>query len=1575
MRVVPFFVLLFFVFVSIVYADHSIYYSLRDIDLSAISTLSSLEDVLAAGADTLRNIRLLRLSLALYQLTFTEDVYLDLSVDSPVGAISCSSSEAPVVSCIYSDCNNLAFALPDEKTSASFIINVDNYDTCGALVMSTTGIGMYIVDPYSGSVIYDSSEDNNFVSYNFHGVCCDEIRTQIPSWNGTMQITVTDLLSADAVQFSLFDGQYTRIPYKNFYTLAMPQITCGGTELSWKPSTVVLDTLSDTETVLLYYPPYFDSFAISRVNNTQPYRSDILNFALVVRGSETNIRSYKTATFWRDFNYKQCQFRFQNLVYSDGRTVEQTVVPSPLDLSSSCDIKKFIEIGQYVQNAASLDSSNLVEGVSVSVQLTSLIESAEYLSCLHLLENSYGVYVPSRRSDENCSKTSFYDPDHYDEPCCRATGSVPGQFCKPRSYVENILQPNNSTIEATCSNIDCSYEYAQTYFDILQPDSVVDECDSEFDRSLQKFQDDDLEVCEMYVYGMSCLSSEKCVESMGRNSICYEGRCVRLCTTDSSCYPGTCDVSKSICELYGDGVPLTNVRSSSLYGTAHKTEVGEHLVLECVVKSLTEKNLIGGYIELLGIGTDNILNDFKSAFLIDNQCVGSYWLANEYYDRSDVLIGQTNNLQNFVRSFSLPRPDSQAECLTETCNWIPTREYDLDLTDCTAPELGTHFCGDRFYPFMEFSYGDITTNRICYISNANETTCPGTWEPNFKVFVSSNETQALCIANDTTYCNYRYPGFSIARSRCFLNSCTSGLSGYGETGETLCPTLSYDTEATCVGAGGTWTPWIYLTTGSYSEELCPHSSGPGYCFGRPTDRPSTSKSTCDTGLCVGYDSFNEIPDSTGVSPSTCLNNFGECFSFLTNTFTDLDESDLDTLTGVCRKSVSWESVISVDDCGTEDDWYLDPTKKYCVSYSLSVAGESVCTANSMEWSEIPSTREICEAYVACYQNISGEEVTLAITREQCIDECEGCSWRSVYTWTRGYFAYPWFSTTSTWQPRGTIQNNSWITLIDTDYYNSISAGATLAALTRRQKSNIACKFNRLHVFAEHVLCDCSNDCASNTGFTSIPISFQEICAYSLLQGDNYITENEFQHGKLMTWSNITFTQGDVFSPCVTITIDSISFRELDGFDIIPIQTVDLSPRIQRLRTKGTVITTPTKLVIGQASNDLLLLKPEKTIGEGLIICLKDEFYDIQNLDESLRTEDFLPELRKTVSIAPYTGELGTYDWTILDFYPYVVPGHICGEVNREITASSPIIFAPTYTFISYEKRGYFDNLGVFDRILDIVMAMLYVVVFILCAINFHLHVKFHDRRNRVFWTLPKLGLLFLLIFQFIRFVYHILVLFEFLQNSPVLIFVFSEFAALVYYSVCAITVLRWAEIYHFSMSSKGTLDKVMPIYLIINGLLVLAFLVVLLIYAVLSGTASTFSSCTGLDKTNEYSTLEGVTIFYKIYFASICLLLVVSYVVYTLGLRKKLTNCKKITKGSIPIELILARYSFYCYYYIAYRPSYQFDNNNFLGHQRIVGKLDLLFHHRAHSNVYLPLYVQEKISILQTRKRYCCHWL
>jgi len=165
---------------------------------------------------------------------------------------------------------------------------------------------------------------------------------------------------------------------------------------------------------------------------------------------------------------------------------------------------------------------------------------------------------------------------------------------------------------------------------------------------------------------------------------------------------------------------------------------------------------------------------------------------------------------------------------------------------------------------------------------------------------------------------------------------------------------------------------------------------------------------------------------------------------------------------------------------------------------------------------------------------------------------------------------------------------------------------------------------------------------------------------------------------------------------------------------------------------------------------------------------------------------------------------------------------------------------------------------------------------------FHLivHIRQDRRTGKKFFNLARisLGLLTLLLID--RLLYLIFLPNGLLEEEPQVDVVFSELPALFFLTIYSIIVIRWAEIYHFTMSSgrKSGITKLKPAIIALNSFLALAFIVLVIVFFTVPSVI--IETCASNVDLSAQPPAAFVAIAYKLFYALVSIGLSISFIIY-----------------------------------------------------------------------------------------------
>jgi len=167
--------------------------------------------------------------------------------------------------------------------------------------------------------------------------------------------------------------------------------------------------------------------------------------------------------------------------------------------------------------------------------------------------------------------------------------------------------------------------------------------------------------------------------------------------------------------------------------------------------------------------------------------------------------------------------------------------------------------------------------------------------------------------------------------------------------------------------------------------------------------------------------------------------------------------------------------------------------------------------------------------------------------------------------------------------------------------------------------------------------------------------------------------------------------------------------------------------------------------------------------------------------------------------------------------------------------------------------------------------------------------------NRKLKDLPLLATGFLLLFLLDRVIYVILALNGVLDGAPAGDVILGELPTLFFITICAIIVLRWAEIHHFAMSRTDE-SPIRKAILPVNVILYVFFIVIVLLYFLLPSQKSVTCASTDAER-NEISPASVVAYVYKALLAALSLVLAIAVLYFTLHL---FVESVQVRNGFVP---------------------------------------------------------------------------
>jgi len=239
-----------------------------------------------------------------------------------------------------------------------------------------------------------------------------------------------------------------------------------------------------------------------------------------------------------------------------------------------------------------------------------------------------------------------------------------------------------------------------------------------------------------------------------------------------------------------------------------------------------------------------------------------------------------------------------------------------------------------------------------------------------------------------------------------------------------------------------------------------------------------------------------------------------------------------------------------------------------------------------------------------------------------------------------------------------------------------------------------------------------------------------------------------------------------------------------------------------------------------------------------------------------------------------------------DFTAFIPLGYNVSLNNTQqcinFNGSGPLILFPVGLIQGWETTSFITTVDPSDLAIIFIGIGCYLVVLVFVIYHFFMHV-IHREIDKPFWSLAKVALLLLIIFLFNRIIYLLLLPNGVFEQVPEVDSIFSEFPALIYFSIYTLIVLRWAEIYHYSMNSAGPssgLNQLKPALFIINGIVLITFIVIMILFFVIPDRTITVICVTQDTELDSFSPDQIVGIVYKCVFAVFCIGLSIAFLFY-----------------------------------------------------------------------------------------------
>jgi hypothetical protein len=213
---------------------------------------------------------------------------------------------------------------------------------------------------------------------------------------------------------------------------------------------------------------------------------------------------------------------------------------------------------------------------------------------------------------------------------------------------------------------------------------------------------------------------------------------------------------------------------------------------------------------------------------------------------------------------------------------------------------------------------------------------------------------------------------------------------------------------------------------------------------------------------------------------------------------------------------------------------------------------------------------------------------------------------------------------------------------------------------------------------------------------------------------------------------------------------------------------------------------------------------------------------------------------------------------------------------------------------NYPVATFYQSLTDGERAVVIIAALIYCALTVLNCFHLLMHLKTH---RGTFLTLPKTALTALMVFLIFRVVYFLCWPNGVTERSPAVGVLFGEFPPIVFLVVYSVIVARWAQIYHYTMSSRGSgseFGKLQPILFATDAILVVAFIILVILFFTLSSQLPPVTCATPASQLSVRAPAEIVAIVYKFFYAAVSLVMSGLFSLYGVRITNVVRNSDKL---------------------------------------------------------------------------------
>jgi large-conductance mechanosensitive channel len=1384
--------------------------------------------------------------LAVLSASFDQDIFFNFYCNStePSAEFGCNSPNCIDESATLTD------ALGESETK-TYSFTVQNPNSCYSVALLVSAIegdpDVYFSFRASNPVPSRRDNDLSLITIGSDALitCCADIRNLFEgaeTWNGDVYFTIA---SANPTRYQISLTSDTRLNATEIYWKTPLEVDCPA---SGSNQRYYLSPEQCNGGYCNFLPPTRDPF-FSRVATITGLETTIdllprrMSVSLVISSTSFTSTTTSATSFYFPkgaLSYSGCSYRFPALVNSNDEPMVWSKITQKQLTCSKNDFSLASQgLDDVVTSLNNLTTTSLLTVSEYIFRSVAWTVSDEWVACRMMIEGQLAQPQTEERTFTDTQACLLTDPSSAEfqtDPCCNATIQL-RTCCAPRTVTANIntFAPNATAISNMCVSPRCSSTAVADYIVLNEAAGTT--------------------ATGCSTATINALNDETFVSNplSGCKARVYQ----TVCSTNSKCmstigHPDTLCLGVGYCTapcetdedcLTGQCITVQESKTCLLYDQFNETAdltTANTLLLQCL------NNDTDGFVRVffrqeLGLNTSSTEEEFRDRFFSElpaDTCTSIFTVASDDPRRTNQTLCEETRMCNwaFCNDFDTP------QCTSANCN---------DNVIITNPDY-CQTCFGQNSCFETSSFGH------CEYLTSSEADCTSQELPHFNPIGRRYDSL-------TTGVCYRTGGQCLPTDKC-----TSA-----EIADTVCaakcffPSLTL--QSSCEGAGHQWsTALSCYDTSLATRSACETASGTWWAGTALVASYLNNQAECEAiGACY-YDDTIEFTNETA-----CINSF-----FCENAGTETTQPTCEAA-GICSDTDGcYYPFFPTGNCAADEVW----TPIGCYSESSNAAtcnvygGTMHISATTKE--ECLSRGQVCfEPQVSGSlrpeqrQNFPPRGITLKDS-----GQCSACNGErvSLFTWTAArWIRKQW--TPNKWTARGFIQANDWLPSVDTNYDNTYNT-ARMRRYSNIIKSNILCRFSQVRSVIDQLACGCGSGATGNTcgteSIVSQVVQVAQVC-------NSVPTLVNFGQGSLNVSSSVSVVDSD----CTEIPISLVPLSQFTLRKQVTLSSVSVSLSQSGRAEQVQFILNSGGVAVGELLGDGVQYSPNGIILNGLTPCytfpiIFNSSLNIASLDLAYPTDDTYSRFVPLGLNLP----LGTYQY--------------CFSENTNVT--STVAYFPLGLIANWETATFIEGLYAWEIFIIYFGVVCYLVVLGLCLtqLTFHAIDWAQSAREKGFFSLGRIALLLLGVALLDRVLYLLLLPVGEIEKSKPLDAIFSELPALLYSVIFSIIVLRWAEIFHFTISSSGNsgFSKLKPAVIAIDVFLGAAFIAILIAFLVIPVQVLTVDCNTPDEAFTQLTDTEAVAVAYKTFFAAVCLTLGVCFIVYStriIQIMSKKNNVKR----------------------------------------------------------------------------------